>query len=131
MAVIRRSTEHRPTIDRNMSENEFGTGRVTVSLSPEEQWTLHHVLLERIDQESTADDPTDVDPPSVEVFQAFERLNTGDTTFTIDELEAIRSTLASFDGEANWGKFEHARIDSLQDHITQRLAAATEVGSRE
>lgn len=101
-----------------------------MSLAPEEQWTVHHVLLERIEQESTADDPTGVDPPSVAVFQAFERLNTGGTTFTIDELEAIRSTHASFDGEIDWGKFENARIDRLHNHITERLAEATEIESR-
>jgi hypothetical protein len=47
---------------------------ITLSLPPEEHWTLHHVLLDRIDQETTVGDTAGVDPPPVEVSGPSRRL---------------------------------------------------------
>ena len=90
---------------------------VTLSLPPEEHWTLHHVLLDRITQESTADDPATVDPPPIEVFQAFETLDAGDTQFTIDQLEAIQAILADYHHSPTWWEVERSRLERLLHRV--------------
>ena len=48
---------------------------VMLSLPPETAWTLHHVLLDRIEQEAAEAVPASVETPPIEVFRAFERLD--------------------------------------------------------
>jgi hypothetical protein len=104
-----------------MSGTPHETRSVTLSLSPEERWTLHHVLLDRIEQEATAAEPTGVEPPPVEVFQAFETLDAGETSFTIAQLDAIQTVLAEYHRSTTWWELERARIEQLLHHVTDLL----------
>lgn len=79
-----------------MSDSPPNPHSITLLLPPEEHWTLHHVLLGRIEQETMAKDPANVDPPPLEVSQAFETLDTGETSFTIPELIAIQTILIEY-----------------------------------
>ena len=92
----------------------------TVTLSPplEEQWTLHHVLLDRIDRE--AEDPSRVDSPPVEAYQAFETLDAGGTSFTIAQLEAMRTILAEYHHSPDWER-DRTRIERLLRRVSDRL----------
>ena len=94
---------------------------LTLSLPPEEHWTLHHVLLHRIEQELTAEDPLKVDPPPVEVFQAFDTLDSGGTRFTVAQLEAIQTVLGEYHHSATWWKIERPRLEQLLHRITELL----------
>ena len=86
---------------------------IILSLPPEEQWTLHHVLLDRIDQKTTVGDTAEVDPPPVEVFRAFETLDAGETSFTIAQLEAIQDVLAEYHHSPTWWEIERPQFEQL------------------
>lgn len=94
---------------------------IRLPLTPKEHWTLHHVLLHRIDQERTAVNASDVDPPPLDVFCAFETLDDGDTDFTIAQCEALKAVLSEYQQETSWGEVERARIDRLLDCVTDTL----------
>jgi hypothetical protein len=95
--------------------------RLALSLPPEEQWTLHHVLLDRIERETTAEQ-TNADSPPVEVFRAFERLDAGETSFTVAELEAIQAVLAEYHHATTWWELERARLERLLHRVTDLVA---------
>jgi len=94
---------------------------VTLSLSTEVTWTLHHVLLDRIEQEATEASPTSVEAPPIEVFQAFERLDAGKTSFTIAQLEAIQTVLMEYHHASTWWELERAGIERLLHRVTRCL----------
>lgn len=99
------------------------TRPVTLSLSAEEQWTLHHILLDRIDPESTVSDTALVDTPPVEVFRAFETLDAGETTFTVAQLDAVRSILAEYHHSSTWWEVERPRIERLLHRVSEPVEA--------
>jgi len=68
------STPHEVPTDMS---NRSQPPAITLSLPPEEHWTLHHVLLDRIDQETTVGDTAGADPPLVEVSRPSRRLMPG------------------------------------------------------
>jgi hypothetical protein len=96
-------------------------GSVTLSLSLEQQWTLHHVLLDRIEQEPTEEPSSDSDPPPVEIFRAFETLDAGDTSLTIAQLEAIQAVLVEYHHATTWWELERARIEQLLHRVSTQL----------
>jgi len=94
---------------------------VTLSLPPEAAWTLHHVLLDRIEQEATEATPASVEAPPIEVFQAFERLDAGEPSFTIAQLEAIQTVLMEYHHASTWWELERAGIERLLHQVTRCL----------
>lgn len=100
-----------------MPDNPHPSRSVTLSLPAEERWTLHHVLLDRIEQESTAAEPSSIDPPPVEVYQAFEALDAGETTFTISQLEAMQTILAEYHHATTWWETERAQLERLLHRV--------------
>lgn len=48
-------------------------------LSLAERWVVHYVLLNRSELEQSI---STADPPAIEVFRAFDKLDAGTTTFT-------------------------------------------------
>ena len=94
---------------------------MTLSLPRDAQWTLHHVLLDRIDQEATETAPTSVEAPPIEVFQAFETLDAGETSFTIAQLEAIQAVLLEYHHASTWWELERAQIEQLLYRVTRSL----------
>lgn len=94
--------------------------RVPLSVPRADQWLLHSLLLDRIDREVTAAEPTTIDPPPLAVFQAFERLDAGETCFTIAQLEAIQTVLAEYHHTTTRGS-ESARLERLRHRITEIL----------
>lgn len=104
----------------DMPDNHHPSCSITLSVPPAEQWTLHHVLLDRIEREATAVEPTTVDPPPVEIFQAFETLDAGDTTFTIPQLDAMQTLLAEYHHATTW-VLDRPQIEELLHRITTCL----------
>lgn len=103
----------------NMPEKSREPRSITLSLSPADQWTLHHVLLDRIEQESTAEDPANIDPPPVAVFQSFEMLDSGERDFTITQLEAIRTVLGEYHHSTTWWELERSQLEQLLHHVSE------------
>ena len=101
--------------------NRSQPSATTLSLPPKEHWTLHYVLLDRIDQETTVGDTAEVDPPPVEVFQAFETLDAGETSFTIAQLEAIQGVLAEYHHSPTWWEIERPQFEQLLSRITELI----------
>ena len=92
------------------------TVKTPLSLSQAEHWTLHHVLLHRIEREAAE---LSVEPPSVAVFRAFASLDAGETAFTEPELEAIQSVLAEYHYATDWWEVERAHLETLLYEVTQ------------
>lgn len=88
----------------------------SLSLPRTEQWTLHHALLRRIDQESS--DLT-MEPPPIEVFRAFAALNAGDLSFTDAELEAIQSVLVDYLHDLDRWSVDRPRLESIIQHVSE------------
>lgn len=105
------------------------TRHVTLSLTAEEEWTLHHVLLDRIDAGSTPTGTPRGEPPSLEVLRAFERLDAGETTFTVVQLEAVRSVLAEYHHASTWWAVERSRIEQLLHRVSAPLEARRSRGT--
>ncbi|WP_440771373.1 DUF7853 family protein [Natronorubrum sp. DTA28] len=104
-----------------MPEQSAHSQSVTLSLPLEEQWTLHHVLLDRIERELAAADPTTIDPPPVEVFQAFEALDAGQTRFTMAQLGAIQTILAEYHHSPTWWELERPQLEALLHHVSSAI----------
>lgn len=94
---------------------------VTLSLSREARWRLHHVLLDRLDREGTEGPPTGTGRPPPEVFRAFETLEDGGTRFTVAQLEAIRTVLVEYHHATTWWELERAGIERLLHRVTTCL----------
>ena len=92
----------------------------TLSLTPEQHWTLHHVLLDRIDPESTAV-AADAGPPAVEVFHAFETLESGNTRFTLSQLKTIREVLTDYHRSPTWWEVERPQLEQLLHRVTHHI----------
>lgn len=86
-----------------------------LSLRRAEQWTLHHVLLHRLERGFS--DPNSVPPPAA-VFQAFTTLDSGEVSFTDAELRAIETVLAEYHHSTDWWAIERSRLESLLHHVT-------------
>lgn len=103
-----------------MPDNAHDPAEVSLSLDRETRWTLHHVLLDRLERETRAEDPTGIDPPPVAVFDAFETLDAGETSLTTTELEAIRTVVAEYHHSSRW-ELERPRLEGLLHHLTALL----------
>jgi hypothetical protein len=55
------------------------------------------------------------------VFQAFERLDAGNTSFTIAQLEAIQTVLMEYHHASTWWELERAQIERLLHQVTRCL----------
>lgn len=102
-----------------MSDSPRPSRTVSLSLPAEEHWTLHHVLLDRIESETT--DAAGDDPPPIGVFEAFDALDAGETRFTAAQLEAMRDVLAAYHHSTTWWEIERPRVESLLDRITDAI----------
>ena len=93
---------------------------VTLALSTKEQWTLHHVLLDRIEEEATSAATPSVNPPPVTVYRTFETLDSGETTFTIAQLNAMQPILAAYHHSPEW-ETDRPELEALLQRITDRI----------
>lgn len=110
-----------------MAEPDSNSSRpVTLSLSRRDQWLLHHVLLDRIEQHPRTENPTVVDSAPIEVCEAFEILDSGESSFTVSQLEAMRSVLSEYHHSTTWWELERQRIEMLLHRITEGIEAHQE-----
>ncbi|MEM4781540.1 MAG: hypothetical protein QXG03_08285 [Halalkalicoccus sp.] len=100
-----------------MTTRSHAAESTTLPLSREEQWTLHSVLLQQIDRERTARDPSAIDPPPLEVFQAFETLDSGNDAFTRRQRLAIAETLTDYADRTDLGPDGRRRLERLAERF--------------
>ena len=101
-----------------MSANPQGQHSIQLSLSREDHWTLHHVLLDRIEREATAEEPSKIDAPPISLFHAFETLDAGETSFTIAQLEAVQTILAEYHHSSTRWELERSALERLLHQVT-------------
>lgn len=92
----------------------------TLDASLEDQWTLHHVLLDRLEREAAAEGPSPLPPQLAEVARAFETLDAGDRHFTVPQLEAIRALLAEYLSSPAW-EDDNESIERLHETVGDLL----------
>lgn len=65
-----------------------------LTLSREEQWVVHHVMLDRIELETEAS--TDTDPPPLSVYHIFEKVDSGIFQFSQRERQCLENELSQY-----------------------------------
>ncbi len=103
-------------MDSQNAQNES-----TLGLSREEQWVLHHVMLDSIEMESRA--PENADPPPLAVYQVFEKLDTGTRRFTGHERRCIRDELRRYADAENTPDRDKPIAKSILDRLERRKSA--------
>lgn len=93
---------------------------VQLPLAPDELWTLHHVLLDRLESERRS--PTTVEPPPIEVFDAFEKIEAGESDFTAREVRFVRAELRRYVAGPAGPPPDRAVAERVIDRITTALA---------
>ena len=90
----------------------------TPPLSHAEPWTLHHVLLDRLtDETATAAGPVD----HRQLREAFETLDDGGDEYTREQLRAIQSVLAAYHHSPTWWEIERPRLEGLLHRVSGAL----------
>lgn len=89
-----------------------------LSLSPEEQWVLHHVLQQRIDCEHRH---SSKEPPPIEVFSAFDKIDSGRTMFTTTELCHVHTQLVHRLEAGNVPESDRRAIKAILEQLTNVL----------
>ncbi|MFC4551565.1 MULTISPECIES: hypothetical protein [Halorussus] len=107
-----------------MSTHTQSSRSIRLALPPDEQWTLHHVLLHRIERERTAENPTGIDPPPLEVYRAFETLDAGESRFTAGQLEAVQDVLGTYQRSTDWWELERSTLEQLLHRVATALEHA-------
>ena len=90
---------------------------VSLALPRDDLWTLHHVLLERLNAEQTASETATIDPPPLAVYRVFDTLDAGDTRVRIADLEAVTEVLRH-DGACPPWCLGCARLAALRQQLT-------------
>lgn len=84
----------------------------TLSLSRAEQWTLHHVLVDRL---------TEARSPSTALVEAFSTLDAGGTTFTRPQLERLQALVATYHHRTSWWEVERPQMEAVLDRVSTAL----------
>ncbi len=63
----------------------------------------------------------DAGPPPLEVFQAFEMVDSGDPRFTLSQFKAVRNVLSEYHHSPTWWEVERPQLEQLLHHITHHL----------
>lgn len=90
-------------------------------LSREEQWVIHHALLERIEMELHA--PGNADPPSLTVYRAFEKLEGDARRFSTCERRCVRGELRMYAARDDVPDRDATAAESALERLRERSAA--------
>ena len=101
-----------------MDNKQTAPRQLTFALSRDEAWTVHHVVLDRIEAETTS---ADREPPSIDVYRVFDKLEAGTERFTRSELKAMRVELESSRETDGPTDRDEARLAALVERLGQRL----------
>ena len=99
--------------DHNRDSPTAGTA--SLSLSRAEEWTLHHVLVDRLAADGSA---------APELRRAFGALDGGETTFTRAELLRLQAVVADYHHRTSWWEVERPQLEAVLDEVSTALEAA-------
>ena len=85
-----------------------------------DQWTLHHVLLDRLEREADREVPSPLPPALVEANRAFETLDAGGRTFTLPQLHTIRAVVGEYVHSPAW-EDEREGLERLHSRLGASL----------
>ena len=111
-----------------MTETRSRVQTETIDVPRADQWTLHHVLLDRLEREAARETPSPLPPELVEANRAFETLDAGDRTFTTPQLHAIRTVVGEYVHSPAWEDERealerlHRRLGASLDRRPDRTA---------
>lgn len=91
--------------------------QVDHQLSREEQWIAHHVMLDRIELEAKA--PGDTDPPPLEVFRVFEKLEADHPRLTSSERRCLCRELRRYVEGVNTPERDESVARSLLEALEE------------
>lgn len=86
-----------------------------LDLTREEQWVLHDVMLDRIEMELCV--PKDAEPPAIEVFHVFEKLEAGTYQFSEAERQCIREELRRYANARDTPERDVSVIERVVDRL--------------
>jgi hypothetical protein len=87
----------------------------SLGLSRDEQWILHHVMLDRIELE--AQHPNDTDPPPFAVYRAFEKIEAGTHRFSWDEYQCLIDELHQYANSTHTPKRDQPIVEQLLNKL--------------
>lgn len=93
---------------------------VSLELTRTQEWTLHHVLLDRIEEGDEQSTGT-ASIPSLAIYRAFDRLDVGYQRFTMDELEEMQTLLGEYQRSTSWWEAERGEIEEVLQRIAVRI----------
>ena len=88
-----------------------------VTLTREQRWVAHHVMLDRIELEAKA--PGDTEPPPMEVFEVFEKLEAGEPQFTSSERQYLCRELRRYADAVNTPERDEPVARSLLETLEE------------
>lgn len=97
----------------------------TIDLSREEQWVLHHVMLNRMELEVQA--PADTDPPPIAVYRVFEKLEAGTHRFSQCERQCLRDELHQYVGAMETPERDRPVAEQLLDKLQESESVSSTV----
>lgn len=93
------------------------TSPQVVDLTHEQAWVLHDVLLDRIEAEYH--DPAAVEPPTLEVYQAFEAIDSGRTQLSISNCHGLADELERAIMSGSLSPADIRTAEQLIDRLTE------------
>ena len=91
--------------------------REQLTFSREQRWVAHHVMLDRIELEAKA--PGETEPPPIEVFQVFEKLEADELRLTSSERQCLCSELRRYVDGVNTPERDESVARSLLDSLAE------------
>ena len=88
-----------------------------VTLTREQRWVAHHVVLDRIELEAKA--PGETGPPPIELFQVFEKLEAGEPRLTSSERRYLCRELCRYVDAVSTPQRDEPVARSLIDSLTE------------
>lgn len=89
---------------------------LALALSREEQWLLHHVMVDRMELEARS---PEADPPSVDVYRIFDKLEAGTHWFTRRECRRLRDELEGYVGARDTPERDRPTARAILDRLRE------------
>ncbi len=93
-----------------------GHWKFALALSREEQWVLHHVMLDRMELEARS---PEADAPSIEIYRVFKKLEAGTHRFTRRERRLLREELERYVEARDTPERDRPTARKLLDRLRQ------------
>lgn len=94
---------------------------IPFDLSRNEEWTIHHVILDRIEAEWRSEGGN---PPPITVYRVFDKVEAGTERFKPTELRSLREELASYRESGDVPERDARSVDELLERLDTALSTS-------